>query len=594
MKHLRNIASMVGLVWLGLMCGCAVRQPAVPSIPVNAVSADWDNPAAWSVTADGHSRGQLDAVEDSMGPCLKADYTLKADGGWIQMAYRLAEPVTNDLPITFLIKAPDATGALEIKFVDNQGTTYGAKLALKGQFKDWTRITTYLKDLSHWWGGSGTFDKLAEFHFAFSGTGQGVVLLDDVGFPGEAIPSSYAAEPVGHNSEWWEDGRYRILRSGPVLDPDRELPGIGFKQRRADVMIPEDPRVLEWLKTLQDESSPGRQVLPTTENNQLQTFNNSLVAIAFILKGEKERAERILDFYAARTVRDNQDPTLQNFFYKGEARGFFQQVELNDKDGIKAFHHTGDSDRWTGDMAWMLMAYKYYELEYGAERYREITGLILDLLISWYSDDPKVPGGGYVDHGWRKGDKYLHEGFGHAEGNIDCYAVFKLYGKDELAARIRTWLESVATGTGMPLDLYTWRVLAYDGERCDLLDIPDFDLRYRKTLMVNGRQVTGPYHSADMTVDNIWLDGLGHIACAYAACGNVERARFYANQFDPILMESTLGGKSTLTLPYTLNEQGGFNFDQSKGIISVAAWYIFAKNEFNPMRLRRCGNPGRD
>ncbi len=374
------------------------------------------------------------------------------------------------------------------------------------------------------------------------------------------------------------------------MDPDAELPGIGFRQRRATNMIPEDPLVLEWLKTLQDVSSPARQVLPTTPgDNQLQTFNNALVALAFMVKGERERAERILDFFAAATVRDNQDPTLQNFFYRGEARGFFQAVALNDADGIPA-RHTFDprhgTDRWMGDMAWLLFAYTYHERLYGAERYSEISQLLKDLLVSWFTDAPKVPGGGYVQHGWRKLDRKLHEDDGHPEGNIDCYALFRLMGDDERAKKVRTWIEAMTGGKSQPLDVYTWRVLAYDGERGELLDIPDYDLRYRKTVTVNGTPVTGPYGNADGAITNIWMDGLGHIACAYEAAGNHERGNFYANQFDPLLMDSALAGKQTRTLPYTANRQGGFDFDQSGGYISVAAWYLFAKNGFNPMTLK--------
>ncbi|HEY8240709.1 MAG TPA: hypothetical protein VIH35_04640, partial [Kiritimatiellia bacterium] len=285
-----------------------------------------------------------------------------------------------------------------------------------------------------------------------------------------------------------------------------------------------------------------------------------------------------------RTDRANTDPLLQNFFLNGEARGFFQHVALNDRSKEKAFH-TRDADRWMGDMAWQLLAYTYYNKTYGPERYAEITGLLRDLLVSWYTDDPAVPGGSYVQHGWRRGDQKLHEDSGHPEGNIDCYAVFKLLGDEERAARIKTWLEHVSRGNKLPLDLYTWRVLAYGGEQAELLDIPDQDLRYRKTVTFNGKTATGPYHSAEAGIDNIWLDGLGHIACAYQAAGNFERGWFYANQLDAFIVESQLGGKTTHTLPYTANSQGGFNFDQSKGIISVAAWYIFAKSGFNPMTL---------
>ncbi len=42
------------------------------------------------------------------------------------------------------------------------------------------------------------------------------------------------------------------------------------------------------------------------------------------------------------------------------------------------------------------------------------------------------------------------------------------------------------------------------------------------------------------------------------------------------------------TLPYTANQIGGYEWvDLGKGNISVVAWYIFAKNGFNPMRLTK-------
>ena len=50
-------------------------------------------------------------------------------------------------------------------------------------------------------------------------------------------------------------------------------------------------------------------------------------------------------------------------------------------------------------------------------------------------------------------------------------------------------------------------MLAYDGAKAEMLNIPDYDLRYRKTVIVNGRPVAGPFHSANPSVNNIWLDG---------------------------------------------------------------------------------------
>ncbi|MEN6384502.1 MAG: hypothetical protein ABFD79_04825, partial [Phycisphaerales bacterium] len=73
--------------------------------------------------------------------------------------------------------------------------------------------------------------------------------------------------------------------AAPTLDPNRELPGIGFAQRRSESMIPEDKLVLEYLKQVQDAGSKEKQLLPSQgiEDIEAQTFNNSLVVMAFIL-----------------------------------------------------------------------------------------------------------------------------------------------------------------------------------------------------------------------------------------------------------------------------------------------------------------------
>lgn len=563
---------------IGIVGGCAEK----------AVQPAWMDANEWILTTSDSSSAELRPVAEPEGTRLQLDYRLQGEHGWVQLKKVLAPGFDAGRPLTFRFRAA-GPGTLEIKGVDADGSVFWVRVPLNDQFADWRRITIYPSELQYGWGGNNELNELVEYHLVVSGQGAGRVWFDDIRLGRAGQPSSiYVFPGEREQKDKAEPGLHLILSDGPRIDPDRDLPGIGFRQRRADRLIPEDPLVLAWLKQLQDVGSPERALLLTTPNdNECQTFNNALVAIAFLLKGEKERAERILDFFAAATRRDNTDSTLQNFFLNGEARGFFQRVEMHPTPSVQAYHHNGSVDRWMGDMAWLLIAYKYYEQQHGPARYAEISDLLKALLVSWYVDSPDVAGGGYVRHGWRKGDQYLHEENGHPEGNIDCYAVFRLVGENEKAEKIRTWLEALTQGQGQPLDIYTWRVQAYDGERCELLDIPDHDLRYRKTVEVNGTPVMGVYAAANIEIDNLWLDGLGHIACAYAACGNRERARFYANQYDPFLMDVELHGVQARSLPYTANEQGGFHFDQTQGFLSPVAWYIFAKNGFNPMTLRR-------
>ena len=54
---------------------------------------------------------------------------------------------------------------------------------------------------------------------------------------------------------------------------------------------------------------------------------------------------------------------------------------------------------------------------------------------------------------------------------------------------------------------------------------------------------------------------------------------------DPFIIEQTIAGKKVHALPFTANKVGHEWVDLDEGFVSVAAWYIFAKNKFNPMTL---------
>ena len=375
-----------------------------------------------------------------------------------------------------------------------------------------------------------------------------------------------------------------VILNERIVEPTDGV--ISIRERHADRLLPEDPLVLEWLKQAQDTTTPEQHLLGSMQDGQLQTFNNALAAIAFIIKDEKERAKRILDFFAQATDRDNTDPLRQNFFVNGEARGFFQYVTRAMEQGQAVFRGEPQSDRWMGDLFWLLFAYKHYDQHFKAGRYDEIQQLLHDLLVSWYKKSPYGPGG-FVQHGWRQGDRRLHEADGHHEGNIDAYAYFKMIGDEETASSIRAWLESVLHGNDLPLDLYSWRVLAYGPSSAHLLKIVDEDTRFRKTVHVRGQDVVGVWHGPDPHIhDNIWIDGVGHMACSYFVAGDEGRGNFYANQLDALLIDIDLNGIATRSIPYTISHRGGYDWVRlDRGFVSTAAWYIFAKNRFNPMML---------
>ena len=560
-----------GLALVGFLAmagGCAVTKRFPAAEP--RVVENWITPEEWSQNAGAGSAARLSAESEAGRAALRVDYTLPASShGYVELIRPVPVGVEIDATPVALVMKARGPADLEVKFVDADGSVFGRKIECGDGFSDWTPVVLDRPSVEYWWGGqNGEFGEFRTLMIVPSGQGTGTVWFSTIGISPEKLPST-------------------LTPAGPQYDPDRELAGVGFRQRRDAELVPEDPLVLEWLKYVQDTTCRDQRLLGTLEDTNIQTFNNALAATAFLVKGERERAERILDFFAGAEDRANSEPLRQNFFYRGEARGFFQNAHPVEKDGQVLYYGDGNSDRWMGDMVWLMYAYLYYDQLYGAGRYADIEKLITDLLDEWYKESPDGKTG-YVQHGWRKGDAYLHENHGHHEGNIDCYALYNLLGRKDRAQQIRTWLDSCLSGDRLPLDLYTWRSLAYGPDSAALLDIPDFDFRFRKTMTFNGRRVVGVYHSADITINNIWVDGVGHIACAYFAVGNPQRGNFYANQLDGVIVDRDIGGRHLRALPYVLNEQGGFGgMAIGKGSVSPVAWYIFAKNRFNPMTLRR-------
>lgn len=348
--------------------------------------------------------------------------------------------------------------------------------------------------------------------------------------------------------------------------------------------------ILEYLKVMQDNTSPEKMILPSMEDKVGQTFNNSVVAIAFILKGEKERAERILNFYANATDTTNTDKTLQNFFYKGEARGFYQSMALVQVDNVKPFHTFNyQNDRWIGDIVWLGLACKYYQKKFNnSDKYSPLVNLIKNLLISFFEDKGTY---GYVQSGWRKGDTSLHEKTGHHEGNIDCYAFLKLCGEETYAQKIKNWLDNQlynTKNTSLPLDLYTWGAMSLGKQYGYLLQIPEDSTNFFiKKIQFNGKQITGFYSSPNILADVIWTEGLAHMSCAYSFIGNNFKASFYTYQLENMIFDRNAYNKINMALPYASAKKDGYDWvNTNQGFSSTCAWYILACNRFNPFTLQ--------
>ena len=371
-----------------------------------------------------------------------------------------------------------------------------------------------------------------------------------------------------------------LLMTIPFMNSSCSTPP---EKKTTSVKPTTDQLLLEWIKFNQDTSSPDKRMVGDILQGQTaQTFNNALAAMAFMVMDERERAERILDFYAGAVDTANTNHLAQNFYCLGQARGFYQNMAIKDLKEAPAHVGIWNGDRWMGDMSWLLIAYKQYEKKYRSPKYAEITGLLRDLIVSWYIPEDGV---GYIGSGWRHFDERLHEEHGHPEGNIDAIAVLQMTGDLAMAERVKQWLLPHASGGDRPLDLFTWKVLAFGKEAASELEKLETFRGYKKTLTFKGKEVTG-FTSSKTEDVNIWGDGLGHVACAYYAVGNVEKGDFYLGELEKLAVPLQLDGRETLGIPYCAATSKGYEWvNPNEGFVSCAAWYIFAKHRFNPMRL---------
>jgi len=552
-----------------LLCflGLSFVLPTRFTLPLLAKGSDWDSPSLWTVETDENCSLDIRPAKGIDGVRMDLHYTLQGPGvRWVQMVREWDGSVLEGPPLTFVFRSDtDLDATMEVKIIDKDGSNFICRYPLKEFKNKWTSVVLYRESFEYGWGEDGNLDKIKSVAIAISGKAQnGVLVLDEVG-PGR--PGQPATDVPG----------------GPRLDPQRNAQGRGFKQRRAARATKEDPLVYEWLKAVQDSSSLEKQLLPSMEDNQVQTFNNALAAIVFIMKDDRERAERILDFYASSTREYNRNPTLQNFFVNGEPRGFYQDMYLADSAAGPAMNAPEGSDRWIGDMAWLLIAVRFHAQRYDPDRYERLSGLLTKLLVSFFKP---VGNGGFIQTGWQKNDRAKHGQAGHPEGNLDCYAALQLAGRKDVAEKIKTWLHQELVGSRLPLDLYSWRVLALGPDYANALAVPEYDFRYRKNIRVNARPTMGFYHGPTPDSNNIWVEGIAHMSCAYVVAGDLARAQFYANQLDSFVMDRVIEGRRVKSLPYVPYAVGDYKWvHPDRGFTSTVAWYIFAKNQFNPFTL---------
>ena len=122
--------------------------------------------------------------------------------------------------------------------------------------------------------------------------------------------------------------------------------------------------------------------------------------------------------------------------------------------------------------------------------------------------------------------------------------------------------------------------------------------RFINTKMAfNGKQITG--YCFDEDKDTIWLEGTAQMALAFGQANMSFEKDFYLAEIEKALLQSQSIPNAS-GFAYTTNPGTAYGADplwqeaHSKISISSGAWYIFARQGFNPFQVGQKNIPTTD
>lgn len=330
-------------------------------------------------------------------------------------------------------------------------------------------------------------------------------------------------------------------------------------------------QVIQWLNQMQ---LPNGLLESTENNNTVSLYDNALASMVFMLNGDLARAEQIFDFFDAR----------KNTELVNGVGGFSQ---FRDRAGIPSNH------RWMGDNAWLLIALNNYKALTGSTKYDALSQGITDWLFSLQDSD----GGLFAGYG--ANNQLLN--YKVTEGNIDAFNAVSGYTQFHISLldflerdRWDATDQSLVAWPGNPtylyaLDCHSWSYCIFEEYPLATLTAADRFIT-TQTATINGQQVTG--FDIDEDKDAVFLEGTGQMALAYHLAGLQTESEYYLSEMEKVLVPSP-SNPNTFGFPYASNIGTGYGDTplwtgaDTKIAISSGAWYIFAKQGFNPFAAGR-------
>jgi hypothetical protein len=344
--------------------------------------------------------------------------------------------------------------------------------------------------------------------------------------------------------------------------------------------------------------------------NAAFSYDNALVAMAFLSDGQQAEAAQILDAFVFAIENDRYLPgRVRNAYVYGDIRpfpGWESGARLPgwfDTEQDKYYEDQYQVGSNVGNTSFVAMAMLQYDKIYGEAHYRESAQMIMDWVIDNCSDDTPGFMAGY--DGWPEGDTpmIVTHTYKSTEHNIDAYAVFKqlyiLTGEEKYRLASESALKFIEsmydqekgtfyTGTGtdgvtpskenIVLDAQVWTLLSLGNENF----VP-----YKNALSTALSMKTGeggyPFH-AENTNGGWWPEGTAFTALALRQNGMDVEAQ---SALDAMIKIQTENGAfpaasvKQLSTGFLLFTGEPWTYRNIPHIAPVA-WYVMAVNGFNP------------
>jgi len=335
----------------------------------------------------------------------------------------------------------------------------------------------------------------------------------------------------------------------------------------------------EWIV----ETENNANVYAWIKNNQLANglqkssdvafmvslYDNALAALVYIMYDDFENAERIFDFFDARIETELQD----------DYGGFAQFHALDGQ-----IYGGAIGKRWLGDNAWLLIALNYYRYKTGSDQYDALTDGLDAWIRSLQQDDGSLMSG-YDEGGTMMGpvteamiDSY-NAVMGYDQFHVDLLQYLEQNRYDPTLNVLTSWPDNPSYEYA--IDMSSWGFLGMNDMPVSVLSVAD------DKFMLTVGDVTG--YCIDEDLDAIWPEHTLQMAVAYIFAGpdHYDTARAIIANMEQMFIVSAIDS-DTWGLPYASSQATMYGAGSLwEGVdvdiyLSSSAWYLFAKNGFNP------------